>query len=327
MSSIEERLARDIEAVTGGVVVTQSDIEQAKVQVEDRIERTGRGRRRRTALAISAAAAVAAGAVGVVVVTDPWGEADPAPAGSGPDQSDTSLDGEAPTSESLQGVWRVDNGVTLVSFTGEGEVGMDTRGQITDPEISGTYTLEGDQIVVDFEAGAGPGCNGEVVFSAAVLEQGEMQMVAFDELPDGCVLDQSGQWVLEHVLPTSREMAGFGPPRSGGYGPLERAVLPGFWLVVGGGHGLQLTPDGTYSALDDSGEVVENGRWQLDGDKLSLTADTTECRIVLGDTQHINPGTDMLRGELTEYRCEMPWVSGDGGDTMAWFQIPDRTSE
>lgn len=121
-------------------------------------------------------------------------------------------------------------------------------------------------------------------------------------------------------------MVDFGLPKSGGYGPLERAVVPGFWLVVGGGTGLQLSPEGTYAALDDSGEVVEQGRWQLDGEELSLTADTTGCRVVLSNAQHVNPGTDMIRGELTEYRCEMPWVSGDGGDTMEWFQIPDRSS-
>lgn len=325
MSSVEERLVRDIEAVTGGVVVTQADLEQARDKVEDRIERSGRGRRRWTALAAAATAAAVVGAVTLALTTEPAGEADPA--GSGPENDPWAsfLKGDAPTEEAVRGVWRVDNGSTLVRFTGD-EVALDTRGQITAPEIEGSYVLEGDQIVMDLEASAGPGCSGEAAFRASVVGPGEMRMVADDAVTDGCVLEQSGRWVLEHVLPTSREMVDFGLPKSGGYGPLERAVVPGFWLVVGGGTGLQLSPEGTYAALDDSGEVVEQGRWQLDGEELSLTADTTGCRVVLSNAQHVNPGTDMIRGELTEYRCEMPWVSGDGGDTMEWFQIPDRSS-
>ena len=38
MSSIEERLARDIAAVTGGVVVTESDLRDARDAVDERID-------------------------------------------------------------------------------------------------------------------------------------------------------------------------------------------------------------------------------------------------------------------------------------------------
>ena len=47
MSTIEERLARDIAAVTGGVVVTESDLRDARDAVDERID----SRRQRDAAA------------------------------------------------------------------------------------------------------------------------------------------------------------------------------------------------------------------------------------------------------------------------------------
>jgi hypothetical protein len=54
MSTIEERLARDIAAVMGGVVVTESDLRNAREAVEDRIEGRRKRGRRRTVAAVAA---------------------------------------------------------------------------------------------------------------------------------------------------------------------------------------------------------------------------------------------------------------------------------
>ena len=43
MSSIEERLERDISAVTKGVVVTERDLLDARDAIDERVD-TGRGR-------------------------------------------------------------------------------------------------------------------------------------------------------------------------------------------------------------------------------------------------------------------------------------------
>ena len=64
MSSIEERLMRDIAAVTGGVVVTDSDLREASNAVHESIEGYRRRNHRRT-VAVAAAAAVALVAAGV----------------------------------------------------------------------------------------------------------------------------------------------------------------------------------------------------------------------------------------------------------------------
>ena len=63
MSSIEERLARDIAAVTGGVVVTESDLRNAREAIDDRID-SGH-QRRRNGIVAAAAAAVLVVALGV----------------------------------------------------------------------------------------------------------------------------------------------------------------------------------------------------------------------------------------------------------------------
>lgn len=65
MSSIEERLFRDIAAVTGGVVVTESNLRHAREAVDERID-SQRQRNRRRALVAAAAAAVVIPIVGVV---------------------------------------------------------------------------------------------------------------------------------------------------------------------------------------------------------------------------------------------------------------------
>ena len=61
MSTIEERLSRDIEAVTGEIVVTESDLRDARADVEDRIEGERQRDRRRGVVAAAAAAAVVVG--------------------------------------------------------------------------------------------------------------------------------------------------------------------------------------------------------------------------------------------------------------------------
>ena len=67
MSSIEERLIADIAAVTGGVVVTESDLRDAHESMHDRIESKRKQDRRRSLIG-AAAAAVVAIAVGATVL-------------------------------------------------------------------------------------------------------------------------------------------------------------------------------------------------------------------------------------------------------------------
>ena len=65
MSSIEERLQRDIAAVTQGVIVTEQHLREARSNLDDHIE-IGRRRDRRRSLGLVAAAAVVVPIIGVV---------------------------------------------------------------------------------------------------------------------------------------------------------------------------------------------------------------------------------------------------------------------
>jgi hypothetical protein len=87
MSSIEERLARDIAAVTGGVVVTESDLRNARDEVDERIDGQRQRNRRRTAIA-AAAAAVLILTLGVTALQTLGGNDETAPATPGPTTSD-----------------------------------------------------------------------------------------------------------------------------------------------------------------------------------------------------------------------------------------------
>ena len=127
MSSIEERLARDIAAVTGGVVVTESDLRDARDAVDERIDSRRQRDRRRTVIA-AAAAAVLIPVAGIRRVPDAGRrrQVGTAAAKPGPtvavDPDADFLTGDAPTAQLIDGVWRLDNGDLLMLFGEDGTV-------------------------------------------------------------------------------------------------------------------------------------------------------------------------------------------------------------
>ncbi|HEX4699681.1 MAG TPA: hypothetical protein VH857_10030 [Actinomycetes bacterium] len=149
MSSIEERLVRNIEAVTGGVVVTDSDLRDARAAVDERIE-VRKQRNRRRGVLVAAAAAVAVLVVGLVAfraldaddLTAP-------PAHPGPSSADPYQDflvGQTATADALRGVWRLSNDA-LLRFSSPNRVSIDEHGRMLDnPDVNGTYTITGREI-------------------------------------------------------------------------------------------------------------------------------------------------------------------------------------
>ena len=173
VSTIEERLSRDIEAVTGEIVVTESDLRDARVAVEDRIE-GGRQRDRRRGLV--AAAAVAAVVVGVTTWQGLTGDdASPSPAKPGPspealsDRDQEFLTGDPVTAEVLTGVWRLDNAHHLFRFSSDGRFSYDSTGRlVADPQLDGTFAVDGDTITLNIEGGT-TDCAGQTLTVRAVL--------------------------------------------------------------------------------------------------------------------------------------------------------------
>lgn len=333
MSSIEERLTRDIAAVTARVVVTDADLRDARDTLERRIESRRQRDRRRVA---SVAAAAAAAAVVVGIAGWQWlgsGDASPAPAEPvpsptpSPAPSDSSasdeafLAGDAPTTELLRGVWRLDNPgrPLMVRFGADGEIRFDNSGQLFgSAAVIGSYDIAGDQITVHVDDGLA-GCGGQTfAMRAAVPEPGQLRFLHTQPGTGNCSPEVNEQWSLEQVLPTNADLADFAVPEGGAWDPPKSAnVMQGAWFAEGGGHLLELTPEGSYAVADESGEVVDRGLWYLGSGRASLDllsgADSPTCgegdRLVLADLglSFVYSDTPGLRATVQRNDCDGAW--------------------
>jgi hypothetical protein len=349
MSAIEERLARDIAAVTGGVVVTESDLQEAREVLEGRIDRGRRERRR--ILAVAATAAIVIPVVGFVAfrVWDADDRSAP-PVGPAPTTpADTYagfLTGRAPTPALLEGVWRVDNGTTVLRFSSPDVVSFDNKGELLDdPSIQGTYAIAGDLITVNVDAGSAECAGQTFAMRASLPERGAMRFVHTEPGTGDCtpefvqVDDPPGSyddvsWALEQLLPTG-DLADFEPSRAPGkWKPMaDPNGVDGDWLAEGGGYLLELARDGSYYIADDgrsdvlagkSTAVIDQGQWSLRGTQLTLisSAATLECdqgdHLILSELEHLNTDTTVVRGTVAQNGC-----GGDWG-LKTWFLIPNQ---
>ena len=332
MSSIEERLVRDIAAVTGGVVVTDFDLREARDGVLERIERHHRRDRLRT-VAVAAVAAVALVAAGITAVRALRGD-DGAlqPAGHEPAVSDPATDyltGSDPTPQLLQGVWRVDNGDTVVQFDAGGEVRFDRHGTLlSHPTTIGTYALDGDRITVTVTTDGRTQCVGtRFPMRASFPERGAMRFVPEDTSAACSPLPPIARGALEQVLPASQAVSGLVFSRDPDWHPLsDKALLYGVWTAEGGGHVLEMDPDGTYYVAAGTGEQVDRGSWSFRDSDLTLTsaAGSATCRagdtLVLGAVEQESPGTLAVKGTVRRNSCAAPWTPA------AWILIPHAGS-
>jgi hypothetical protein len=339
MSTIEERLARDIAAVTGGVVVTESDLKDARDVVEGGVERRRQRDRRR--LAVAAVAAIVIPAVGFVAFQALGGDDKSAPpVNPGPtahaDPYAGFLAGSAPTPELLEGVWRVDNGTTVLRFSRPDLISIDSDGRLfADPGIQGTYAVAGDLITVSVDGGTA-GCAGQTfAIRASLPENGAMRFVHTQPGTGNCVPQfvqvddppssyDDVSWALEQMLPTKNKfLARIDHSSARHWKPLtDKNAMPGDWLAEGGGNMLELTPGGDYSLAAESGDVVDRGRWSQRGAELTLTSSAASrtCsggdRLVLGNLEQVHPGTTVMRGTVEQNACGGAWA------TKTWVLIP-----
>ena len=338
MSSIEERLTREIAAVTGGVDVTESDLRNARDAIVERIDSRRQGTRRRTVIAV-AAAAVLIFVVGVAAFLTLDGDRETAPpANPSPTTSDPEADfltGGAPTPDLLQGVWRLDNGGVQMRFSAPNGISFDTSGRLYgDPAVHGTYVIADDLITVSVDGGPA-GCGGQEFAMRASLPDapvgpGTLRLVHTQPGTGNCVAVQDEKWVMEQVAPASQFMVDLVFSTESGWQPLVgESALYGLWLAEGGGYVLEIDPGGSYYVADESGEPIDRGQWSLrGGSDLTLTssAGSTECsegdRLAMGAVQQVSPGTGTraLRSTLQENTCSAAWVPA------AWILVPDEGS-
>jgi hypothetical protein len=329
MSSIEERLVRDIAAVTGGVVVTDTNLQEARDGVFERIERHRRRDRLRT-VGVAAAAAVVLAAVGATAFLVLRGD-DKAvqPAGGGPTPSDPAADhltGSAPTPQRLDGVWRVDNGSTIVKFDAGGTVRFDNHGTLySQPSTIGTYAIDGDVVTVTVTSDARAECVGtRYAMRASLPEPGALHFVPTEPSAACSPVPPIARGVLEQVLPPSHAVTGLVFSQDPDWQPLsDKSLLWGVWTAERGGHVLEMDPGGAYYVADRTGEPIDRGTWSFRSSDLTLTsaAGSATCRagdtLVLGGVQHEDPGTDAIKGTVKQNTCHASWTPA------AWILIPN----
>lgn len=333
MSSIEERLARDIAAVTGGVVVTESDLREAREALDERIDQS-RTRDRRRLLTAVAAAAVVVPVLGFVAFRALDSQdrsappATPAPTVS-TDADSAYLDGGDPTPELIEGVWREDNGGTLLRFEQDGTVQVDTAGTLfSAPLVTADYEIDGDLITVTIPPEAQSECSGTgFVLRASLPKPGLMRSVRADDTRGECSPMEVGWEAWEQVLPTSDGMASLRLPSGNAWTSLPgQEVLAGDWLAEGGGYVLEINPNGAYYVADDSGEPVDTGQWAASRSTLTLTSASGSAECSSGDelvlavrwVDPANYGTSGLRGSVQENACGAPWTP------TTWILIPNE---
>jgi hypothetical protein len=333
MSGIEERLARDIAAVTGGVVVTDSDLREARIAVAERVEsERGQDRLRRLAPVAAAAAVLALVGATAYLTLGRDDESAGRPADQGPVTSDPNADylvGSAPTAQLLSGVWRLDNGHVVVKFTVGGDVRFDDRGTLfSRPSTTGTYALSGQAITVTVTGNPQSRCIGTTfTLRGSVPAAGELRYVP--DVPDQtCSPLPVGRGAFEQALPpNNKDLRELAFSHDAGWQALaSKDTLYGVWLAEGGGFLLEIDRSGAYFVADASGEPVDTGRWSVRGADLTLTssAGSSSCaagdRLVLGAVEWVQPSTTAFRGTVRANTCNAAWTPA------AWALIPSATS-
>jgi len=328
MSSIEERLARDIADVTKGVIVTQPELLEARSALDGRIDGTRRRDRRRTVVAIAAATVVVAGAgfIGFQALSGDGESETEVLSGPTPTTVDDPyadwFTGADPTPRLIDGFWREDNGGMSMMFSEDGTVQFDETGAVySNPGAWGNYEINGDTITMTLKGGET--CKGtRFTMRASLQANGDMRALPDYGSSPNCTPIATNQFTWQHVLPTSPNFDTVFSEDTG-WKPLNGQALNGDWAAEGGGYVLEMTPDGAYYVLDESAAPIDQGQWSLQGGDLVLTssASSTGCekgdRFVLGNVQTINPGTPAIRGSVEENACNGAWTP------KTWFLIPN----
>ena len=331
MSSIEERLAADIAAVTRAVVMTESDLREARDSVDQRIDNRQQVNRRRTVVA-AAAAAVVIPILGVAALQTLGEDDKTAPPVGHPDDS------SAVTADRIEGVWRrsgstdsQERDIVQLRFGADGTFAVTETGELySSPMLAGDYAVAGNLVTVTVRSGTA-GCAGEQ-FVMQISQQTAMQVYFTEIGSDECApTGKFNQWTLQRALPTTdQELLDFGPDPDARWQPATPALIqPGDWLAVGGGHVLELAPGGGYVMAAGSGEVVDSGQWAVtDARELQLISgsDSPTCeagdRLVLGQLAYNDPGAaDFMRGTTEQNTCGGAWTPADG-----WYRLPSRGS-
>ncbi len=315
MSSIEELLVRDIDAVTSEVATAGSELSEARAELTRRIDGRRRQDRRVTVVAVAASAAVLVGVTAWQLLKPE--QKDLAPVGPVTEQA--FLTGDRPTTDQLLGVWTAHDRTLepkiLWKFTADGVVELAAGGNLTDlPVVTGTFELTDDAVAIEVDDEVTICGDKSWTLRAVVNQDGGLNVVPTDvNTADLCGIAVRPRWVLDQVLPVRDGAELLGRPSGDGWNPpSQREELLGTWQDPLAGSLVELRDDGTYSRLTGPAEVTDTGVWRVDDDLTRLTlvsglasATCDEAdQVVLGGLRLGVHGDLMLLGDVERDDCE-----------------------
>lgn len=235
-------------------------------------ERQRRRWRNRKIGAMGLVAALAVVGAILVVTTRPAPDSDGRTVGS--------LNGAAPSTDALVGVWLFDGGPDpaepgmLMSFQDDGTFAIDAFGTLdTSPATRGTYELAGRHISFLVEPSARCPTGETFTFRAAVPADGRLHTVMSEP---GCDVAAGVEWTWTRVSPASAGGTSIERDPTVATQPIEDVVsLQGIWLLEGTGQLLRISWSGAY-VIDDAGRLSSGsfdvGELAPDGGTLSLSS-------------------------------------------------------
>lgn len=276
----EQRVIDALQALTGGITVTDNDLLDARDRLEKHL--TPRPRNRRVVLAGVAAAVLLVAAATVASLTGGRHDSAPPPV-TNPPVPDVWLEGGSPpTAASMAGVWQTRDGTftqVLViradgTFAYDWE-GTDTAGNpgwhetLDEPPMSGSFDLDGYQFSTKVYRNQ---LDWTPEWAEALMPDGTLHTVN-TRIGTG---RSPGTW--ERVEPVRSRAFGSPAPTSGWTAPDARTDLVGVWLPAGAGQELlALNPSGVYAYYKDGnlaeGHPTDSGTWSLQGHQLVLVSD------------------------------------------------------
>jgi hypothetical protein len=235
------------------------------------------------------------------------------------------------TSETLAGIWRVEDPPTpgvLNQIGADGSFVFDMEGLLdTDPFGTGTYELDGTELIISVTNGA---CSDWAFRVDDIPEDGRV-LATYSR--SGCHVGAGEPWNLTRLSPIAPSASAIVEPVTVSDAPVElsTANVEGIWLREGTGQLASFTSDGRYS-VDDGGllgvDPDDTGHYEIDGDTFVLSTDGTgSCAAattvtwtaaILDEVKFTDDAlyTRRLRLTAPDNEC-VGWTSGE----QTWLRV------
>jgi hypothetical protein len=276
----EQRVIDALQAITGGITVTDNDVLDARDRLEKNL--TPAPKRRRMVLAAVAAAVLLVAWVTVASLTGNKQDSAPPPVAPPPAPDLWLEGGTPPTAESMAGIWQQRSGTftQVLVVQADGTFAYDWEGTdlggspgwhetLDEPPMSGSFELDGYQFSTKVYRNQ---LDWTPAWAQALMPDDTLHTVNTSPGADPA----PSTW--ERVEPVRSRAFDSAAPAQGWTAPVKDTDLVGVWLPAASGQELVvINPDGGYAYYPDgnvgAGHPTDSGGWALDGRQLVLTSD------------------------------------------------------